>query len=153
GYPVFVEIHDFYESGMRFINRMVFKRATGLLVTNTIKKKYIHETYGYPEECMIHQPNAVEYDFFNISLSKEQARRELDLPLDRKIALYTGHLFSWKGVDTLAGAAAFLPEDIDVYFVGGTPGDREVLQKFIAERNLPRIHFLPHQEHARVPIF
>jgi glycosyltransferase involved in cell wall biosynthesis len=153
GLPTFVEIHDFYESSMRWMNEMVFRHSNGLIVTNTIKKKYINESYGYPLENMLHQQNAVEYDFFHISVGKEEARARLGLPLDRKIALYTGHLFSWKGVDTLALAALSLPEDVYVYFVGGTPGDREVLQKFVADHQAPRIEFFPHQEHAQIPYF
>lgn len=153
GYPVFVEIHDFYESSMGWINRLVFSRATGLIVTNTIKKKHIHERYGFPEDRMLHQQNAVEYGFFAIPISKTDARRMLELPDTHKIVLYTGHLFSWKGVDTLALAGLHLPDTSVIYFVGGTPEDRAVLQKLVEEKKIPRIIFLPHQDHARMPLY
>ncbi|MDB5189507.1 MAG: hypothetical protein JWL82_464 [Parcubacteria group bacterium] len=153
GYPVFVEIHDFYESSQGWVNRLVFKRASGLIVTNTLKRAHIHDAYGVPLNRMIHQPNAVEYDFFHIPLPAVEARAALGLPQDKRLVLYTGHLFSWKGVDTLALAAAHLPDDIHTYFVGGTPEDRMVLEAFVREHALPRIEFLPHQEHARIPLF
>ncbi len=152
-FPTFVEIHDFYESGVRYINRFVFSRARGLIVTNTIKQKRIHEAYGFPLERMLHQPNAVEYGFFQTETTQEEARNMLGLPLDMRLAVYTGHLFSWKGVDTLALAARHLPEDTEVYFVGGTEEDRAALRSFVASHKIPRIHFLPHQEHARMPLF
>ncbi|MGB4076509.1 MAG: glycosyltransferase [Minisyncoccia bacterium] len=153
GYPVFVEIHDFYESSMTFINRLVFSRASGLIVTNSIKKNYIHEHYGVPEDQMLHQQNAVDYDFFAIAKTREETRRELSLPEKQKIALYTGHLFSWKGVDTLARAAHYVGEDIHIYFVGGTPEDRAVLEELVQKEGLPRITFLPHQSHDRMPLY
>lgn len=151
GYPTYVEIHDFYESTLRSINRLVFARSKGLIVTNTIKMKHIQETYHVPSSALLHQQNAVEYGFFAIGETKEDARTQLGLPHEQRIALYTGHLFSWKGVDTLARAAAYLPEDVHIYFVGGTVEDREVLQRVVREEKLPRIVFLPHQSHDRMP--
>jgi len=45
--------------------------------------------------------------------------------LDKKIIVYTGHLYRWKGVDTLVETGAFLNEDTLVYLVGGTEKDIE----------------------------
>lgn len=151
--PLFVEIHDFYESGVRWINRFVLSRTTGLIVTNSIKMRRLHEAYGFPLEQMLRQPNAVNAAQFDVSLTKEEARTALGLPHEQKIALYTGHLFSWKGVHTLAEAAAFMPEDMRVYFVGGTAPDRHALEKFVKEKALPRIVFVEHQPHTAMPLF
>ena len=46
-------------------------------------------------------PNGVNISAFAIKESKEDLRRELDLPLDKKIVMYVGHLYAWKGVDTV----------------------------------------------------
>lgn len=151
--PMFCEIHDYYESGFRALNAFVLRRTNGLIVTNSIKQKNLHERYGYPMDRMIKQPNAVQVSMFDIEIEKDDARRQLDLPLDKKLVLYTGHLFSWKGVHTLAEAAQFLPDDTLIYFVGGTDHDRKNLQSFITERKLPRIKFLPHQPHGKIPVF
>lgn len=153
GLPLFVEIHDFYESSFRLLNRLVLKRTSGLIVTNTFKQKAIEAGYGFPIDRMIHQPNAVSFEMFDIDVSKKEARTKLGLPLDIKIILYTGHLFSWKGVYTLADSALYLPFDTYIYFVGGTKEDREVLKTFVASQKLPRIVFLEHQEHSSIPIF
>jgi glycosyltransferase involved in cell wall biosynthesis len=151
--PLFIEIHDFYESSFRAINRFVFKNTSGLIVTNTFKQKSIETRYGFPFSKMIHQPNAVSFEMFDISLSKNQAREKLGLPLDIKIVLYTGHLFSWKGVYTLAESVFYVSEDTYIYFVGGTKEDRETLKNFVVYKKLPRIVFLEHQEHVNIPFF
>lgn len=153
GYSFFVEIHDFYESSHQWINRLVFKRASGLIVTNSIKQKHIHEHYGVPLDKMIRQPNAVDYAFFQITESKSETRKLLGLSENIRMVLYTGHLFSWKGVDTLALASAMLPLDTEIYFVGGTDSDRASLQKFVLEKDLPRIKFISHQSHDRIPLY
>ncbi len=153
GFPTFVEIHDFYESAQRWVNRLVFRRAAGLIVTNTIKVKHIREAYGVPAERMLHQRNAVDYGFFAIPAARAEARKILDLPQGERIALYTGHLFSWKGVDTLALAATHLPEHVRIYFVGGTPEDHAVLEDLVRRERLPRITFVPHEPHEKMPLY
>jgi glycosyltransferase involved in cell wall biosynthesis len=151
--PMFVEIHDFYESSVSFLNRIVLKRTSGLIVTNSIKVKRLADVYKFPHDRMIIQPNAVDADFFTIAISQVEARQELGLPIGRKIALYTGHLFLWKGVYTLAEASTFFTEEIHIYFVGGTTEDRAMLKKFVQEHNLPRIEFVEHQPHEKIPFY
>lgn len=151
--PAFVEIHDFYESSLGFLNRFVLKRTRGLVVTNTIKMERLANEYEFPKNRMLRQPNAVDPHVFEIAETKAEARQKLGLPADRTTALYAGHLFSWKGVDTLVRAAQFLPENIWIYFVGGTPEDRARLQNIVREEKLSRIEFLPHQPHEKIPLY
>ncbi|HEY4503938.1 MAG TPA: glycosyltransferase family 4 protein [Candidatus Paceibacterota bacterium] len=73
-------------------------------------------------------PDGVDLNFFNINLSKDECRRKLSLPLDKKIALYTGHLYEWKGAHILAEASRAIKDDESAVFVGGTSHD---LKKFI----------------------
>jgi len=152
-HAAFVEIHDFYESSLRFINRFVLKRTNGLIVTNTIKMEHLAGEYGFPKNRMLRQPNAVDPEQFDIVDDRSQARGKLGVPHDRAIALYAGHLFSWKGVDTLVRAAQFLPEHIWIYFVGGTPEDRARLQELVVIEKLSRIEFIPHQAHDKIPLY
>ncbi len=125
GRHMFLEIHDFYKSSAGWINRYVFARITGFIVTNRFKMEALKKDFGIPERYMLHQPNAVDIDMFDIAISRSEARRRLNLPIDKKIILYTGHLFYWKGVDTLLESAQFLGEDELIYFVGGTDEDIE----------------------------
>ena len=153
GLPTFVEIHDFYETSVVFLNRLVFGRARGLIVTNTYKIEHLAKRWGVPRERMLRQPNAVDASLYDVRETRAEARAMLNLPEDTKVALYAGHLFSWKGVHTLADAAAFLPQDVDIYFLGGTEEDRGALQAYIAKRRLSRIHFIAHQTPDRVPMY
>src|SRR3989344_50550 len=153
GLPTFVEIHDFYETSVVFLNRLVFGRARGLIVTNTYKIEHIAKRWGVPRERMLRQPNAVDAALYDVRETRAEARAILTLPQDKKVALYAGHLFSWKGVHTLADSAAFLPQEVEIYFIGGTEEDRAALQAYISKRRLPRIHFIAHQTPERVPLY
>ncbi len=77
----------------------------------------------YPKVNMIVAHDGVDFSLFESLSSKEDLRKKLSLPVNKKIVTYTGHLYSWKGVDTLAQAACFFSSDIAVLFVGGTDSD------------------------------
>lgn len=121
--PMFLEIHDFYKSSVGRINRYVFPRITGFIVTNRFKMETLSREFGIPADRMLHRPNGVDVKMFATDISQEEARGKLNLPRDQKMILYTGHLFDWKGVDTLFDAHQFLGEGETIYFVGGTDED------------------------------
>ncbi len=130
GKPMFLEIHDFYKSKFGWINRRVFSRITGFIVTNRFKMEALKNDFGIPENKMLHQPNAVDIAMFGISISRNDARQKLNLPAEQKIILYTGHLFYWKGVDVLLEAAKQFSifnfqfsKNTEFIFVGGTDAD------------------------------
>jgi glycosyltransferase involved in cell wall biosynthesis len=52
-----------------------------------------------------------------VELGRDQARDELGLPGDRRVALFLGLIRPYKGVDLLLEAAAALPEDSDWFIV------------------------------------
>lgn len=96
-------------------------------------------------------PNAVTLADFDISKTKEDLRLELGLPLDRSLVLYTGHLYAWKGVDTMVRAASLLTQGADIICVGGMDDDVARYRKEIARRGLTNIHFLGHVRNGFVP--
>lgn len=152
---LFVEIHDFYESSLCFLNRNVLARVSGLIITNKIKMEQIKKTYGIPQKRMLHMPNAVDVERFSPKLSRGEAKDKLSLPADKKVVVYTGSLFAWKGIHTLALAAKYLPDDFLIVFAGGNESDRQSFKKFIDDSNLPNIIILllPYEDFERSPMF
>lgn len=148
---IFFEEHDFH--GKWKIYGLFYKRVKGIVATNQWKTDKLAELFNYPKEKILCYPNAVKIEKFAVNLNKEEARRKLNLPLDKKIIMYTGHLFSWKGVDTLMLAAKYLPKEAEIYFVGGMPADQERLKKLAADNNISNFTMLPHQPREKMPIF
>ena len=50
-------------------------------------------------------PDGVDLEKFTINLNKEECRERFSLPQNKKIIMYTGHLYDWKGSDILLEAA------------------------------------------------
>lgn len=141
------ELHDFPKK-KSFFHRNLFKRVRNILSHNNWKMEKLEIIFGVPKSKMILERNAVEIKEFDIPVSKEKAREKLGLPLEKKIVVYTGHLYSWKGVDTLAEVAKKLPEAL-VVFVGGTLPDIKRFKD--TYDHIPNILIVGYKEHAEIP--
>ncbi len=150
---IFLEIHDFYKLPAERVNKFIFSRISGFIVTNKYKIGILNKNYGIPMDKMIYQPNAVDIEKFDIEISREEARKNLGLPLDKKIVLYTGHLFSWKGVLTLLEAVKLLPKDHLVYFVGGTDKDIANFKRKMESIGANNAIIVGRKPHSEIPIW
>jgi glycosyltransferase involved in cell wall biosynthesis len=59
--------------------------------------------------------------------------------MDKKIILYTGHLYDWKGVDVIRRAAKGLP-DVFFYIIGGTSIDRDDYRRNLENEGVLNVH-------------
>lgn len=141
------EMHDFPESKLGLFKRLL-SRVRWILIHN--KWKYEEAVKRFPTISpakYMYEPNAVDIKAFDMKMIKEEARNKLGLPLHKKIAVYTGHLYGWKGVDTLAHAASLLPEQFLVVFVGGTVEDvKKFKEKYGSVSRVLITGFKPHEE-------
>jgi glycosyltransferase involved in cell wall biosynthesis len=156
--PMFLEIHDFYKSSVDWINRLVFKHMTGFIVTNRLKMEALKKDFGIPEERMLHQPNAVDVGMFSPDISREEAKKKLGLPLDKKIVLYAGHLFYWKGADVLLEAAKQFSilnfqfsKNTNFVFVGGT--DEDIINFRKKAEGYDSIKIIGRRPHQEIPLW
>ena len=53
----------------------------------------------------------------------QKLKQKLDLAENKKVILYSGHLYDWKGTQVLADASEFLPDDCVIVFIGGNDID------------------------------
>lgn len=144
------EIHD--SPNRHFITRRAFKKIKKFIATNNFKAEELMNTFGVQKERILVAPNGVDLNFFNTHKTKEECRAAAGLPKDKKIILYSGHLYSWKGADVLL-EAALSSEDADklFVFVGGT--DEDVL-KFRSRAGFrENILILGHQEYKKIPYY
>lgn len=98
----------------------LFKRVHKIVaITHAAKQRYVRS--GVKERHIIVAPDGIDESFFDSAISKDEARRRLELPIDGKIAMYIGLLDEWKGFRTLAETApALKKEGYRVVIVGGT---------------------------------
>ena len=130
-----------------FAARLVARRAYRVVVIS----KALGATYqkvGVPHEKIIIAPDAADAHMFDDAPLRDEARILLGLASDAKVVVYTGHLYVRKGVETLAQAAALVPET-QFFFVGGMTGDSA---RFRARwGSQPNIRIIGHVPPTQVP--
>ena len=130
---IIFEMHDFPRSYL-FFWKSALKRMAGIISTNRWKADRISKIFIIDKSKILAMPNGFDPRLFPVNFKKDELRRKLDLPLDKVIALYSGHLYGWKGAQIMASAATFLPEVIFV-FVGGTAPDLALFRKKFGSQN------------------
>jgi glycosyltransferase involved in cell wall biosynthesis len=132
----------------QWLYRILFRRIALALPINAWNAK-LAERHGLSRERIVIARSAVDTEVFRV-MDKTDARSKLGLPLDARVAVYTGHLFAWKGVDMLAETARLVPE-IRVVFVGGT--ERDVTRFREMYGSLPNVVVVGFVPHDQVPLW
>jgi glycosyltransferase involved in cell wall biosynthesis len=100
-------------------------------------------------------PNGVDLDIFTTIRQRDVSgvRTELGLPVNKKIVLYAGHLYEWKGADVLLETARMFTHDDSVcfVFVGGTAAD--VLQFEAKAKGCNNVYIVGHKPKALIPSY
>lgn len=145
---LFFEAHKFSESRKLWYRRFKSKNIKIITISHGLKDQFLK--FGFKNENILVAPDGVDLEEFDPDTSQQSARQKLGLVLDKKIVVYTGHLFEWKGAENLAKTAQILPE-VDFIFVGGTDHDiLEFRRKFGQTRNIVVVGHKPHKE---VPLY
>jgi len=129
-----------------------FLRGVGGIVANSSGTEAVAKEISSAPRVVLH--NATDPNAYR-TVSKAQLRSELGLTLDRNIALYSGHLYAWKGSWLLLEAATQLAhrKDILIVVVGGRAEDIREFNTRIRAKNLQNIVLLGYQKKELVPKF
>lgn len=142
GLTIYYDIHHF--PGTNFMYKRVMDKSIGFSVQTLWKNDKIISDYKLPNDMVVYWPNGTDVEMFSVDVSRSDARRELGLVESGNIALYTGALFDWKGVDTLIASIELLKKDTKLYIVGGSKTDIEEFKiKYPTSIN-ERIIFVSH---------
>ncbi len=151
---VFFEIHDNPRPSQ--LMRLLMRKISGLITTNKWKGEEACRIFGLANEKIFLSYNGVDTDQFLVSDAQAICQRKLGIPQDKKLIVYAGHLYAWKGVHTLARAIQWLPQDVEILFIGGTVSDSREFEQFI-NQNLPlftnRLKLFGYKRHEEVPYF
>ncbi len=125
----------------------LFRHLRGVFAINTLIVDEFKKQFSLSSTYYLVEPNGVDATLFGPK-DKKEARQKLQIPHDRKIVLYTGRFFTWKGLEILPLTASLTPM-VEWYIVGGTRED------FCAVSNISEIpknmHFIGSQEQSTIP--
>lgn len=139
----FLEIHRFSRFRSLFYKRIINKGGLIIATTENLKKALLG--LGISEKSVITIPNGVDMKMFDLEVAKNDARAKLGLPPDKKIVLYSGNLYAWKGVSNLIEAAKLLSSDVLVLILGASRPP-----EISSYRN---IEFLGSRPYKEVPLY
>ena len=145
--PMYWEIHSLPKNLASLLYKKVFSSIRGIITISKGLQSDLKKTYSGPTIVV---PDGVDLKLFSNLPSRAGAREQLKLPHDRQIVMYAGHLYPWKGVDTLLEAAQKLPDMLFV-IVGGTPEDiKRYRAKISNQKNILLSGFVRHDQ---VPLY
>ncbi|MFC1615495.1 glycosyltransferase, partial [Patescibacteria group bacterium] len=100
----------------------------------------------------ISAPNGVDLEKFSSTGDADVLKKELGLP-NKKIIMYSGHLYKWKGVDVVLESAKILSEEKNVVFVlvGGTAPDIKKYKKYLEEHKIDNVIITGYQKRDKIP--
>ncbi|TSC77211.1 MAG: group 1 glycosyl transferase [Parcubacteria group bacterium Gr01-1014_31] len=132
--------------------RSLLTRAALIAVISRALGVGVARQYSVPAGKLVLTPDASDVvEFFP---SQDASRDQLYLPRDRKIAVYVGHFYEWKGVQALAEAAGGLPaKDWLVVMVGGLGPDAAALQSYCQKIGVTNVKVVTHQPRTQVPLW
>lgn len=139
------EAHTFPKN--YFIYSPFLKKLKGMVViTQKLKDLFLEK--GIPQNRILVAADGVDLEKFAVKETKEECRRKLNLPQDKKVVLYTGHLYKWKGAGMLLAAARQSPNHLFV-FIGGTKDDTAKFKK--QAENLNHVLIAGHRPYREIP--
>lgn len=114
-----------------------YKSFLGLAVHSDFTRDVMLDHGVEPDRVRVIR-NGFDPADFSSSMTRQEARAALGLPLDGKLAVYTGHIRTDKGILTLVDLAQDKP-DWSFVLVGGFPKDVEFLQSEARSRGLTNV--------------
>ncbi len=124
--PIILELHDDPRSNKKRWNIAKQVVCGYIVITKALRDLLLAE--GIPAQDICLAPDAFDAEAFAQLPDKKTAREKLHIASDAKLLIYTGHLFPWKGMDTLAPAFDQLPPGWELVIVGGNPDDIKRVQ-------------------------
>lgn len=127
----------------RLLNKIIFSFSDFFIVHNKRNRKKFLELYNVNENKIFIIPHGTIMPYQKImNISMENARKYLNIPMNKKVILFFGYIWSYKGLDILLKSLKIIKEDLKdiVLLIAGQPlKDWKKFEKIIKENNLEKI--------------
>jgi glycosyltransferase involved in cell wall biosynthesis len=141
-----IEVHNIPYRKAFFLKAL--GRAKRIIVISHGLMQELQEL-GVPVEKIAISPDAVDLQEFNVRPDRT-LWREFGVSPSKKIALYTGHFYGWKGGDTFAEAGKFVSKDTQLVLMGGVDLELKEFKEKYASDNIHIVGFQPRDKIAKI---
>lgn len=145
----YLEVHELPREQKKW-HKTAFRKAKKIIVlTKFLKQELI--VAGVGAEKIVIAADAVDLEEFRLNLSRDEARKKLSLPADKKIITYAGNFsfHDWKGVDIILESLKYLP-GVLCLLIGGDPSEKAEIEKRYPGEN---IIITGRKNHREVPAY
>jgi glycosyltransferase involved in cell wall biosynthesis len=147
-YKTYFEAHNWPDSKIGLYKRLL-KKTDGIICNSKGTEKIFNDN-GFRKSLVA--PNGVDLNDFAEDEDIEEVKKKFDLPREKKFITYVGHLYGWKGVDTILVAAKKNKQnEIAFLLIGGTEKDIQIYQGKIKRSNLNNIILIGHKKKEEIP--
>ncbi len=145
------EMHSFPASGLgRRLHRWMLSRIGGVVaITNGLRERLL--AVGIQDKRVLVAPDGVDLSRYQ-NLTREGSRLRLGLDVNETLAVYTGHLYTWKGADVFARAVARV-EGMRGLLVGGTEGDTQRMRRLVADNGWRNVEVVGYVSPDQIPYY
>ncbi|MFH1704403.1 MAG: glycosyltransferase family 4 protein [Patescibacteria group bacterium] len=144
--PVFIELHDDPRIDPHRWQRLASAISGFVVISDGLRRLLMEK--GIEVRKIIVAHDAFDEDEFANLPSHTDARRYLGISEDVFLAVYTGHLFPWKGMDGIAPAFRNILEGCIFAVVGGNPGDITRVKQIAGDT--PHVRWIGHVSRPEV---
>lgn len=155
--PYVFELHN-YEFGKNRMKDFFFQSFMSRASKIVTISKYTKENWvkhDISENKIIVLPSGVDVEKFALKSneSKKILRKELGIPINRKIVFYNGSKFhAWKGIDMLISSFEYIQDqNVWLYLIGGTKPDVIKYKNLANDLGIQNIVFKGYLPHDQMP--
>ena len=124
----------------KILNSIIFPFADHIIIHNKRNKKKLQNLYKVEDENISILPHGSIMPYQKIkNIDKKNARNHLKIPMDKKIILFFGYMWTYKGLDVLLKALSIIKEeknDIALLIAGQPRADWQKFEKIIRKNSL-----------------
>lgn len=122
---------------------LALRHMDGLVSVSRIMADELRSRPGVDPERVLVAHQGVDLDLIeSMRLPKLDARTRLGLPLDRRLAVYTGKVYRGYGeIELLLATAAHLPTDVLMLIVGGRSDHVEAYRRRVQREGIENVRF------------
>jgi glycosyltransferase involved in cell wall biosynthesis len=148
------EVNKFIRFLFKVQNKIIFPFGDGFIIHNTRNKEKFLKLYNVNDEKISIIPHGMTKPVQIKDISKNEARKHLGLPLNKKIILFFGYFYQYKGLDVMLQSFKMIIEKMNgvLLLIAGQPlKSWRKYSKMIEKLNLKnhiflRLEYIPEPE-------